>query len=67
MPLDDSTWVIRSLPHGRLDAPDPAPEVILHAFRSELSPWRVDERPEPSVRTRGADGAGPRGTARAAG
>lgn len=67
MPLDDSTWVIHSLPRARTDAPEPAAEAILHAFRSELSPWRVDERPQPTRPAHGAQGDGRSGSTRAAG
>lgn len=67
MPLDDSTWVIHSLPRASGNAPEPAAEAHLHAFRSELSPWRVAERPQPAVRVRPADGERPRGCARTAG
>lgn len=45
MPLDDSTWVIHSLPNARTEEPAPTPEQPVHAFRSVLSPWRGDERP----------------------
>lgn len=39
MALDDSTWVIHSLPDQR-GAPSPAaPDTAAHAFRSVLSPW----------------------------
>lgn len=67
MPLDDSTWVIHSLPRASGNDPESATKAPLHAFQSELSPWRVAERPQPAVRVRPADGERPRGSARTAG
>ncbi len=66
MPLDDSTWVIHSLPRSRTDDPVPSPDTPRYAFRSVLSPWRDDERPARAGGQRDAGGDGPRGTSRAA-